>query len=612
MAEATDAAVTLFYKCLTEGRPVVLGLTAARYCGKSRFVDECANALREALIPCAQADVESRDPETPKMLLDHLVGEFTAAPSSYGTVQFPRHLLAHLALQQKFDDPIRQRVEARMRALVTDTWLAGTLPSAAGDLAAAMAELHGMPGQAAGRMIKGATTGLLRSRPAVKVVRREGASWFADNPLLDFANSPEAGLARLWEWDRTPTTQPNHTELRNKAERVLAAAFVADLRSSAESGSWSGTYALLLDNGDHNDAAIRLVRYLVQNLGDNDRVTIAVTHRGRLLAEVGAVTGGKPTPDPARVPEAGPEVPPPDGVSWWPLRLPDLSEADIRSLLRARASWDESAFHRVAAAAYRCTRGHPGATKEVCDGLTGSAKPAGGHIDLRDILDADALRDKLAQGIGDAFEDLVTCAAVRDRDHVRALIGHGVAEDNQRALLREELWVPGRAQRLVLLPVLRRLLLERLAGRPDDAPNGWNTIFTGLAAHADDAGDEESLLYYRLSLGETETVVRDLYDRLVTGDPDTWIDLHKRITLAPGMFGGQPDTDVIARHKSWAAGEDPALTTLADLVVRLWLAADPLRPPADANAVKTAYNNLGLHVTPASAWLYVEAAKWGT
>lgn len=611
MAEATDATVTLFYECITKGRPVVLGLTAARYCGKSRFVGQCAEALREARIPCAHAEVKRRDPEEPGLLLDYLVGEFTAAPSNYGTVRFPRYLLAHLALRLDIDDPIRQRVEARMRTLLNDTWLTGALPEVAGDLAAAMAELHGVPGHAVGQVVKRAAAAMLRTRTAGAVVRKNGASWFAGNELLDEANSPEAGLARLWEWHHTPTTQPNYAELRNKAERVLAAAFVADLRASAESGSWSGAYALLLDDGDHNDAVIRLVRYLVQDLGDKDRVTIAVTHRGRLLAEAGAVTGGKPTADPARVPDAGPEAAAPDGVPWWPLRLPDLSEADIRNLLRTRATWDEAAIHRVAAAVYRGTRGHPGATNDVCNALTGSAEPAGGHIDVRDVLDADALVDTLTEGIDSADEDLVTCAAVRDRDHVRALIGHGIEEDNQRALLRDELWVPGRARRLVLLPVLRRLLLERLVRRPDDAPNGWNAVFGRLAAHAEAAGDEESLLYYRLSLGETETVVRDLYDRLVTGDPDTWIGLLRRVTLAPSRLGGQTDAAVLARHKSWAAGEDPVLTTLADLVVRLWLGADPLRPPADPNAVKSDYDNLGLHVTSASAWLYVEAAKWG-
>lgn len=612
MAAATDALVRMLYGCLTRRRPVVLGLMGPRFCGKSTFVAQASETLQRAAIPCASADVQARDPVDvtardpawTEDLLDHLVADFSAAPSDYGRVRFPRYLLARSILVQPMASRAPADVRARVAELLRDTTLADDLAAVAGDLAGAVAAVHGMPEQSVRDLGRRLTAAVFRTGPGGAMFQRAGAAWFTGNALLDGVDGADAGLARLWEW-RHAAKRP----LRLRAERVLVAAWLADLRESAASGSWDGTYALLLDNADHNDAGVRLVRYLARGLGDDDRITVAATHRGGLLAALTTAAGDDPAVEPAGVPVADPEKPLPAGGPWHPLRLPELTEGETRDLVRDLTSWDEQAVYDVAAAVHGLTRGHPGVTEWVCRAARDGHDPAAGPLDLRSALDADRLIARLTGGMGNqTMADLVTCAAVRDRDHVSALIDGPVDAASLGALLRDELWVPGRAGRLVLLPVLRRLLLDRLARRAADEPNAWDVAFECLAEHARDAGDEESRLYYRLALGDVEAVTRRLAERLAEDDP-AWFGVHRRVTFAPNRALGA-DEDVLAKHNAWARAEDQSLLLLANLVVRRWLAADPLRPPPVRSTIKNEYTLLAELFPAASARLLAEAAWW--
>ncbi|HZB33035.1 MAG TPA: hypothetical protein VE465_22945 [Streptosporangiaceae bacterium] len=558
-------------------------------------------------------DVTERLAEQPENLLDHLVAEFTDGRGR--AVRFHRYLLARSVLVQEIDPPEPLLIRDRVDGVLRETWRADNLPNVIAILTGAVMELHGLPGMGIQDGITRITRGVFRSDAARAIVRRPRATWFAGNKLLEGPGNETVGLARLWEWCHL-----DNWELRRRADYVLAAAFLADIRESAEKGSWHGNYAIALDNADATSAAVHLVRALAHVLEAQDRATISVTHRGGLHAEIGAVVGGEAVVDPMKIPAADADSAgsPPDGTRWWPLRLPDLDEAGMRDMLRNATSWNEPTRARVANAVYKLTRGHMGTTTDVCRRLAGQPQPAAEHIDLASLFDAGKLIRRLTgpldQGAQSALE---MCSAVRDHDHVGVLFGDRDGGP-PAAVHRAELWVPGRAGRLVLLPVLRRFLLRRFAGRPADAPDGWNTIFSRLAEHARDGESEESELYYRLALGETEAVTRHLYERLSRGDPAEWIELHKHVTLAPGRFGDDPYSAVLARHKKWAAGEDRPMRALADLVVRLWLAADPFSEPkfrddlenAIRDAIRRDYEELADRFPAAEPLLRLEAARW--
>lgn len=597
---SNDTAVELFNRLLDQRRPIVLGLTGARYCGKSHFTKRVAALLNNEKIPCAKVDVRERLGGQPEDLLDHLVVAFTDMHGP--AVRFPRYLLARSVLAQRIDPPEPLHVRDRVHDVLCDTWRYDNLPALVGDLAGAVAELNGLPGTGIGDGMTRLARGITRTRAGTKIVQRPRASWFAKNELLEGATDATAGLARLWEW-----RHGGEWELGRSADRVLAAAFLADVRESAEDGRQRTNCGIVLDNADATEASVRLVRALVRVLGERDRATIAVTHRGDLLAQVGAVMGCDTVVDPVDVSFAESKGSPPEGT-WWPLRLPDLDVAGIRDMLRETTSWNEWERGRAAKAVYGLTRGHLGTTTDVGRRLVERRAPTDGRIDLASLFDADVLIRRLT-GPLDNTAALVTCSAVRDHDHVEPLFGDtnvGVV-----AAQRPELWVPSRAGgRLVLLPVLRRFLLRRFAERQADGPDGWETIFARLTKFSRDNKDEESELYYRLALGESEAVTRRLYERLSTPDPREWIELHKHVTLAPGRFGDGTDDVVLAEHTAWAADEETAVQALADLVVRLWLAADPFREPPLRRSIRDDYKDLARRFPTAAPLLLLEAAQW--
>jgi hypothetical protein len=604
-----DTAVEVFNRLLDRRRPILLGLTGARYCGKSYFTSRTAELLGREKIPCAKVDVTERIFEQPEDLLDYLVAAFTDLHGR--AARFPRYLLARSVLKdlnEKAKQSPQLDAVSCVQDLLRDPWRSDNLPNLIGVVAGAVAELNGLQGTGIRDGVTLITQGIFRTDAGAAIVRRPRAEWFAENELLERPGNPAAGLARLWEWRR------GDSDLRRSADKVIAAAFLADVRESAQKGSWHGNYAILLDNADASWEGIRLVRALASVLGTDDRVTIAVTHRGRLLAEVGAVAGAGAVIDPMKVPVAGSAGWPPEGTRWWPLRLPDLDVASMRAMLRHATSWNEPACNRVATAVHRLTRGHLGATTKAFERLTAGSQPADGHIDLASLFDTDDLISHLTGRLdNDVRSALEICSAVRDYDHVGPLFRDlGISVTVARY---QELWVPGRAGSLVLLPVLRRFLLRQFAKRDADAPDGWNKVFTLLANHARDGNSEQSEFYYRLALGQTKEVTQYLYEKLSNGDAAKWIELHKHVTLAPGNFGDEPYSTVLARHKKWAVAEERDMRTLADLVVRLWLAADPFResPFRDdiRDAIQQDYRDLADCFPPADPLLRLEAARWG-
>ena len=595
-------AIDLFNRCLAEHRAVVLGFDGPRRCGKTTFVQRAAESLRDGRAPHGAVDAAAFVAEQVEDLLDALVKEFTRAPSDYGRVAFPRYLLGRGFLWSTI--PPGKSVEEAARDYLRRPWPVDNLPRLFGDLTDAALVLFQLPGVGLGRLVLRplVRVGLMR---ADTIVQKPGASWYVRNPLLNRSNTAEAGLAVLREWREAAGG------LRIAADAALTAAFLADLRESADSGSWPAALGVLIDNADDSREAVWLVQALVRTIGPDDRTTVAVTHRGTMLAEVAAVLDGAQA-DPIAVRAADAVKVPPAETRWHPVRVPDLGLAAVRTLVEHATSWSLPDAHQAAERLYDLTRGHRGATMAACEALRGTPSPGPGSSWLREAADGDELIRSVTRTLDPAAVDLlVDCAAVRDLDHARVLVKDADTAGAE-GVLRAELWVPGRAGRLVLLPPLRRFLLDRLRARPADEPGGWADVFGRLMKHA--GADEESELYYRLALEEVEEVVGRLHERLAAdkpeeaAEPEEWVELLRNVTRAPGRFAG-PDA-VLSRHTAWAAGKEPALRALADLVVRLWLDNDPFVPGDSAAAIAGDYGNLALGHPHAGPVLRVEQARW--
>lgn len=621
MAEATEKARQLIYTCLKARRAVVLGFMGPNYCGKSELLKEAKAWLGQRKLPYALVDLEEFAGSRVEELLDSIVAKLSASPSAYGKVRFPRYLLARsvLAMPAPTASPLPDEVLREVRRKVRSGWLRDALRTAA-DLAPAVRLVPGVSGVPADliRSAVAAVIGpLLGALPAWLL--RPGAGWFAKNSRLGPARSADEALKLLW--------LSANGGAWAEVESTLVAAFLADLRSSARRGRFpirfKIAYALLIDNADREirlpDAerwpGKRLVDLLVQEMTDRDRLTVAATHRGSLLASVGAALDDVPATAAVAVPYADQLKPPPVGTRWWPVRIPDLDTADIRERIRTATGWPEAGCAEAATAVYRYTRGHPGATYLVVEALKSQPVPRAG-LDLAKVVDGALRRELLDNLLGVIAIDqalmrsVVTCAAVRDREHVPQLVGHGIAVAHLDRVQDDVLWVPGRAERLVLLPVLRQLLLDDLAVRRASAVDGWRNVLGALAAHAEDAGDLESRLYYLLAMGETETVTRELWDRLAQArSGEGWLRLLKHVTLAPGRFREGHGHDAVKRYSSWAGDGD--LRTFAILVVRLWCASDPpVLSAIEATSIATGYRAIAVRFPTVAPELNVEAARW--
>jgi hypothetical protein len=194
------------------------------------------------------------------------------------------------------------------------------------------------------------------------------------------------------------------------------------------------------------------------------------------------------------------------------------------------------------------------------------------------------LLDRFLQDVTDkdTVEDLVTCAAARDLAHASRLAAHsGLLRGSTRgdsALFAPRLWTMNAATDTArMLPVLRRVLLGRLATRLDDQPNSWSEVHQWLRCDRRDADDQTGELFYTLALGDLEQVTVSLAESLPSVDGTVWLGVLHSVTTAPNRLdvGADPLTEV-KRRTAWAHGRPGPLGDLAGLIAALWIDADPL------------------------------------
>ena len=576
------------------GECPVLVLTGSRCCGKTAALRNLKSELDQHL-PYVLVDCAAAAAETPE-LLTALAYELNNRCAAYGRLSFPRLLTGRLVMSLELDqrDPaqargqVRRALEDYRRVDRLRTFIASLAASAlrllppvrdalsVDDLARYFAELL--------------MRGLLAGRHGREVVLGPGQNWYGHQ---------DRGLGRdpfdaLVDLNRRAARLEEGSNRQLVAE-MLWAAFLADLHADfADHPDWDLNCAVLLDNADAPGGFLdelsqaREVRRAAHHR--DAPLTVIATSRGAMADNVLARGGGTvPLRDAcfadyqrrcaAGAVERG----------WYPVLLPNLTEPETRNLVAA-VGWVTDA--RVSPVIFEFTGGHPGATYMIIEALRGSADPA----DLATVLAAPAPRalggeqltvgERLLRSLTDglsegALKDLTKCAAARDMTDTNTLAadsdlltGPRTAQDD---IFARELWPGGpadgsRAARTnVMLPVLRRLLLQRLAASPAD----WHAVHDWLKGASAEAGGQ----YYTLALGEVKEVTTHLSARLSPqmseDDAIDWLEQLDVVTAAPRASAGEGSTGV-TKLVSWADPKNLPTAAVGALVVARWLLANSL------------------------------------
>jgi len=425
-------------------------------------------------------------------------------------------------------------------------------------------------------------------------------------------------------------------DLRRKVTNQLWAAFLGDLRDSFSDRrhaiNWTRNCVLLLDNAD-TPVARAFLEELVnvrkeRDRGEPDPLTVVATSRGDLATRV---SGADLTPlaEASKVhcrTRTG-------AASWWyPVLLPALSWAHVSTMIDALQLPGVNG-DAVTAAVHGFTCGHPRATSDLLAAMAAYPPPAG-VANLPGLLAArhpvsftdhertvqDALLDGLLAPTLEKDQvlenDLATCAAARHKEAARRLDPHSGLLEQQRgevkAVFAPELWptdpVSGHA---ALHPLLRRLLLRRLAARETDAKASWARVHLWLRREALRAGHADTAAYHTLALAGTspdeldnllsqaaaaapppeadplehekplEHVARQFACALTSDHAATWLRRVAIITAAPTRLDlARKPRDQVAKLTQWVDRHVEPIAPVARYLAYCWLGADPLSAPS--------------------------------
>lgn len=572
-----------FLKRRDDASPVLV-LTGSRCCGKTTALESLVPRLGQRVPHCRPIDCVTVTTDT-LGLLTALAFELNYRCAGYGRLAFPRLVTGSLVLDLQLDtkNPARARdqVSAALEEYRKISKLRDFLSGLASAAVKVLPTVRDTPGaDDAARFGAGLLLdGLLAGRFGRKITLGPGQDWYGDQGR-GLGRDPLDVLVDLNRRASRPVAGSN----RRLVAELFWAAFLADLHASYEDHPhWDLNCMVLLDNADA-PAGLQFLDELTQTREARraarprdkpDPLTVVATSRGVLPSRVLAADA-----ETARMAEASyisytrmcddRKV----EVGWYPVRLPDLTEPQTGNLVAAlglRAVTEE----RLAPVLYQFTAGHPGSTYQLLAALKGASDLA----DLTTVLGppvtpegeepstAERLLRSLTGGVSDrALRDLMTCAAARDQDDASRLAEHSglmkAIRGAQRDVFADELWVTAGDDRVVMLPVLRRLLLRRLAADH----TRWRETFEWLA----EAAGGEAEQYYKLATGMVEHVARRLSARLATAGAVEWLSEIHAITEAPGVPCSH---DVLV---SWAGQEDMPVAAVGSLVAALWLLANSL------------------------------------
>jgi hypothetical protein len=607
-------------------RPVLL-LTGPRGSGKTALLNGIGEYL-DGRLPYAKVDFEELARDTVCDVLNMISIDFNRHGAPYGRMAFPRLVLGQIAMAE----PRLNEVRALARQELQERF----------EKYHRVDELRKFFAQAVGTPASGATQGIVTSdlidavlgvvliglrswRGARPVVIGPGTSWYRHQDRgLD--HDPLDVFINLNAWAHDRDTAGNGA----KADELMLSAFLADLRAAFRRRrrlrGAGYRCVIMLDNAD-TKAGRAFLDALISAGERQDTIMVTATTRGPLTTDVAGSNRLLPTTETADVDKRLDARDDADG-HWFPVRLADLTTAHVHELVRDLDLRRCNGKH-AEMAVYGFTQGHAGATSLL---LSAIAQHQADPIDLRRILEmspqtasgpqtyGERLRGMLLGDLPDAEADLLaTCAAARDMAEAVQMAGQAPLPDVRvKRITDAEVWMPGTSTGSpVMHPVVRRLLLQRLAERDPGAENGWTTVYGWLRGNAESHGDTTGELHHALALGEVEYVTEEMTRRFHHPDvpTKTWLDELKAVVAAPcrARIEGPP-LDHVNGMKRWA-GYEPTIThSVATLVAGLWVASEPLidsRRAALYQQIENAFSELSGKCSNDSEPLTAEAARYG-
>jgi hypothetical protein len=514
--------------------------------------------LNATTTPTAMVDplaVEG-DPHSMRDVLTAVMLGLTAEVPAY-TVSFPRVVLAHIAMDGRFDAADAALNVRAMLQRINTYEDHGAVVRLLRPLLSDAASYLQVPG--AGNLVPAAaeemTRRLNRAGWRAKLTWKDALEWFGHQDQ-DFRHDPVRALVLL-----SLQARQQSPSVREDVDHLLMAAFLADLRDSfAHTANRRSNAILLLDNGDAPSA-----REFVKAL---TRVRSELRYQGVPPDPLVVITtsGGKTAHHAPGWSESALENLTSDDITGaGPILrviLDGLTPEDVQQIARGR-HWPETLGTRViASAVHRLTGGHAKATDlvlkqlhnepELIDDLDKvlASSPVGLDRRLEDHL-LDLISAELSPGReldGQLRDDLITLAAARDNQEARLLapvIGDRVNAE-VTLFTSTTLWsASGPRAMPAMAPFVRFLLLRALAARPLDDETGWCKVYGKLLAHAYENDDLGGQLHHRLALGDVNGVVRKLRDLMTELPADQWLALLDEAVATPSLVdcGGEPTPD---------------------------------------------------------------------
>ena len=597
--------------------PVIV-LEGPRGIGKTSLLA----ALEERLdqhVPYASIDCEVFSGDA-RQLLSVLAFDLSRRSDRRQLLRFPRLITGQIAISAQLSkiDPAAARDQMAMQQLLEghersgsalQEAVGGTLNAALGGaqtFRSAGPAIADLVGRQSGQVVLGRLAATRRGR---RLLLGKGQEWYGHQ---------DRGLGRnhldvLVDLNRM-AARPDAGAKRAVAE-LLWSAFLADLRdtrSSRRFRDWSGNCAVLLDNADTPSgrgflAGLIAARSL-REAADADRLTVIATSRGtlseRIRGEGATALADASHDDYLRQRKARSRW-------WYPVALPSLTLRQTEVMVEA-LHLPGPVWRGVATMVHRFTSGHPGSTRSLLHAIAEHPDKQGDLLGLLGEPDTtmgapghrtveESLLSRLLDGIPPgAVDDLATCSGARDRGAALRLASRNGPLIQVRApdsaVFSDELWTaetPG--DRRELHPLLRRLLLRRLARRGDGMQANWAHVHTFLQRDSQATGDTAGDLHHALALGQVEYVARHFTRSLEDTNATEWLQLLRSVTAAPNRLDHrQPLVQQLDALTSWTQPKNLPLAAVGRLIAASWICSDPLSMSYDGQLYEEIASELHL------------------
>jgi len=575
----------------------VLVFEGGRGSGKSALLTGLGTLLDQR-VPYAYVNFEKNRHATVPEVLSALAFELSKRCRRYGVLRFPRFAVGRVVMRQDLDLDDHSRACQQVRAALEKERNLDTLRQILGETAGdALAVLPvPVPPVVTRNVLRLTLNRLTEWAPGRRIALGSFHDWYGHRGR-ERTNDALDVLVDLNRWTRNTDDEDN----RQRIDELLWDAFLADLCDQFTSGRKAGELSLncvvLLDNADTRLGQM-FVNGLVQarrqraatDRGTVDPLTAVVASRGALLADVpGENVELAPTNGQVR---RGTRRDGGTGSWWYRCRLADLTQDEIGSMVSALAL-REGNNQRLTLLALQLTGGHPASVRLLLDAI---AEHPENRDELSVILDqlepatpsqlarmtvAERMRLRLLGEFPDeVLDDLVTCAAARERHHaVQLAMSSALLACSQVTyveIIDPVLWPAAAGAGATMR---RRLLLRTLASRDGSHSPAWSTVFGWLRAHCTTTGDEAGELYYALANGDLVFVTQRLHRHLVSDESTSWLDVLASVTTAPRrpQEGNAPvsPTDQLRTLMLDTTDLPSPLVTLARLIAARWIADDP-------------------------------------